>query len=199
MFAQGIVGCHLVVADAFERWKVVFRAINNAWTRYVLDKDHLKGKYLEGSLLTFGNCAKKHFLDMCLSHPRNAQLRIFFLDPKLSTGARQLYNKVWKRMESKGLINVSGRNSAPTGTEGLVWLLAICERVQLYGFHDADVPSDTPYHYHDSVRPGLEAHSFNFQAVFLKMLSAASGGRLILCTPGDKSKTPKTCLDPRQL
>ena len=186
----------------FERFvgqKTTYRAINNAWTRYVLDKDHLKGKYLEGTLLTFGNSAKKHFLDMCLSHPRNAPLRILFMDPKLSTGARQLYHKVWKRMEHAGLINVQGRNSAPTGTEGLVWLLAICERVQLYGFHDADVPPGTSYHYHDNVKPGLDAHSFNFQATFLKMLSEASEGRLILCTPGNKAKTPSTCVDPGQL
>lgn len=185
--------------EKFVGSKTTFRAINNAWTRYVLDKDHLKGKYLEGTLLTFGNSAKKHFLDMCLSQPRGSQLRVLFMDPKLSTAARQLYHKVWKRMERLGLLAVKGRNSAPTGAEGIVWLLAVCERVQLYGFHDTDVASDTPYHYHDNVRPGLEAHSFNFQAVFLKMLSEASGGRLILCTPGIKANTSSTCMDPSAL
>jgi len=39
-----------------------------------------------------------------------------------------------------------------------------------------------PYHYHDKVKGVEAAHSFGFQAIFLKML--AQSGHFDICVPG---------------
>eukprot|EP00899_Mesostigma_viride_P024710 jgi/Mesvir1/5423/Mv15486-RA.1 len=165
--------------EPFVGKRTTFRALNNNWTRQLLDRRQLRGVFRAPgvTMLTFGLSAKKHFFELCRTFP---SLDVLFLDPKLSLLARHVYHKVWKKMERMGIVKVSGRNSAPTGIEGLLFALAVCEDVHLYGFH-LDLASHRPYHYHDKVTAGLEAHSFNFQGAFMKLLHTLSA--VTVCHP----------------
>eukprot|EP00898_Chlorokybus_atmophyticus_P008030 jgi/Chlat1/8228/Chrsp77S07680 len=73
--------------------------------------------------------------------------------PEFAGAARGQYKKANAAVIEAGYMTINGRNSAPTGVEGLFFALALCERVRLYGYgveHDPKVP----YHYHDQVQAG---------------------------------------------
>eukprot|EP00240_Pyramimonas_obovata_P002289 CAMPEP_0118928146 /NCGR_PEP_ID=MMETSP1169-20130426/5470_1 /TAXON_ID=36882 /ORGANISM="Pyramimonas obovata, Strain CCMP722" /LENGTH=449 /DNA_ID=CAMNT_0006870061 /DNA_START=103 /DNA_END=1452 /DNA_ORIENTATION=- len=175
--------------QGFEQYvgtKTTFRLINNAWTRYCTEhRNNLSPKYTNGALILFGRGAKRHFVDLCQSH------KVYFMDNKLSGAARGVYRKVFAKLETLGAVAVSGRNTAPTGMEGIMFALSMCHTVRVYGFN-VDQPPEVPYHYHDNVRGVESAHSFNYQGLFLKILDGADA--LTICSPADVAATPKGCV-----
>jgi hypothetical protein len=113
------------------------------------------------------------------------------MDNKMSGAARGVYRKVYAKLEEAGAVEVAGRNTAPTGMEGIMFALSMCQTVRIYGFN-IDMPASVPYHYHDAVRGVESAHSFNYQGLFLKVLAGA--GVVTLCSPADSLPTPAGCV-----
>lgn len=108
---------------------------------------------------------------------------MYFLSPEFAGNARGCYKQAYILLNELGYVEVAGRNSPPTGVEGLFLARHLCDHVNLYGFnvgeeHDPSVP----YHYHDKIQGVEAAHSFGFQTTFLKMLVDA--GHFKLCAPG---------------
>ena len=109
--------------------------------------------------------------------------------PEFAGAARGQYKKAYLAFADLKAVSVKGRNSPPTGVEGLYFALLTCERVNLYGF--GIVPDVlTPYHYHDKVKAVEAAHSFGFQAVFLRMLEHAD--HMTICS-GKKAEDHHSC------
>eukprot|EP00238_Polyblepharides_amylifera_P012549 CAMPEP_0196585138 /NCGR_PEP_ID=MMETSP1081-20130531/49634_1 /TAXON_ID=36882 /ORGANISM="Pyramimonas amylifera, Strain CCMP720" /LENGTH=421 /DNA_ID=CAMNT_0041906591 /DNA_START=42 /DNA_END=1307 /DNA_ORIENTATION=- len=173
--------------EKFVGRKTTFRLINNAWTRYVAEHMHtMPTKFTQGGLILFGQSAKKHFVELCqLSSPK-----VYYMDHHLSSGSRSLYRKVFRKLYQAGAVAVAGRNTAPTGMEGIMFALAMCSKVNVFGFN-IDTNSSVPYHYHDRVRGVTSAHSFNFQGLFMKVLAAAK--LLNLCSPAKIEATSLEC------
>ena len=112
---------------------------------------------------------------------RYPDAQVWFMAPEFAGVARGMYKKAYLLMSEAGIIEVKGRNSPPTGIEGLFFALAVCKEVHLYGFGIV-ADSTVPYHYHDKVKGVEAAHSFGFQAIFLKTL--AMSGHCDICVPG---------------
>lgn len=55
------------------------------------------------------------------------------------------------------------------GIEGVFMAMHICKHTNIYGF-DVDGVQGYPYHYFDNFKGTGSAHSFKYQALFLKML-----------------------------
>ena len=98
--------------------------------------------------MLFGNGAVR-FL-----HGLNAKYRavgklIYFMAPEFALNARGTYKKAAVVMDETGYIRVKGRNSPPTGIEGIFFALEVCDTVDLYGFqvsHGDQICSHHCYH-----------------------------------------------------
>ena len=156
--------------------KTTFRIINNNWSRAWMRK-RARGAS-EEHLLLFGMGAAKSYEALVKRYP---DVKVWFMAPEFAGVARGMYKKAYLLMNEAGIVEVKGRNSPPTGVEGLFFALAVCKQVHLYGFGIAADPT-VPYHYHDKVKGVEAAHSFGFQAIFLKML--AQSGHFDICVPG---------------
>ena len=165
--------------------KTTFRVINNAWTRTWLRRKPRGAS--EDALLLFGAGAAKS-MD-ALYKKWGSEESIYFMAPEFAGAARGQYKKAYLAFADLKAVSVKGRNSPPTGVEGLYFAMLTCESVNLYGFGIEPDPS-TPYHYHDKVKGVEAAHSFGFQAVFLRMLE--HGGHMTVCL-GKKGVDPPSC------
>mmetsp|Transcript_18843 Transcript_18843/g.26107 ORF Transcript_18843/g.26107 Transcript_18843/m.26107 type:complete len:244 (+) Transcript_18843:3-734(+) len=159
--------------------KTTFRMINNNWARAWQHK-RPKGTSEEAFLL-FGIGAARSIDGLAKRWPAE---KVYFISPEFAGNARGSYKKAYIILSELGFVEVNGRNSPPTGVEGLFLARALCDKVHLYGFSLEHDPS-VPYHYHDKVKGVEAAHSFGFQSVFLNMLVKA--GHFVLCTPGHAS------------
>jgi len=165
--------------------KTTFRVINNAWTRTWLRRKPRGAS--EDALLLFGAGAAKS-MD-ALYKKWGSEEKVYFMAPEFAGAARGQYKKAYLAFADLKAVSVKGRNSPPTGVEGLYFAMLTCESVDLYGFGIEPDPS-TPYHYHDKVKGVEAAHSFGFQAVFLRMLE--HGGHMSVCL-GKKTSDPPSC------
>ena len=165
--------------------KTTFRVINNAWTRTWLRRKPRGAS--EDALLLFGAGAAKS-MD-ALYKKWGSEEKVYFMAPEFAGAARGQYKKAYLAFADLKAVSVKGRNSPPTGVEGLYFAMLTCESVDLYGFGIDPDPS-TPYHYHDKVKGVEAAHSFGFQAVFLRMLE--HGGHMSVCL-GKKTSDPPSC------
>jgi len=104
---------------------------------------------------------------------------------EFALNARRTYTKAYDALKEKGIIKVLGRNSPPTGIEGVFLGMQMCRHTNIYGF-DVNGVMGFPYHYFDTFKGTGSAHSFKYQALFLKMLERA--GHLNLCVPGHANK-----------
>jgi len=156
--------------------KTTYRMINNAWSRTWLKK-RPKGTS-EEALLLFGQGAAKS--TGALAHKWQPNTKVYFMAPEFAGNARGMYKKAYVLMADMGFIEVKGRNSPPTGIEGLFFARALCDKVHIYGFNVVR-GMDVPYHYHDKVVGAEDAHSFNFQGIFIQML--VNAGYFEMCVP----------------
>ena len=79
---------------------------------------------------------------------RAAGKHIYFMAPEFALNARGTYKKAAVVMDETGYIRVKGRNSPPTGIEGIFFALEVCDTVDLYGFqvsHGAQTCSNPPH------------------------------------------------------
>ena len=196
----GIDGADIVIrfndgpTSGFEKYvgrKTTFRLINNQWSRHVADKGS-KGPWAESeALLLFGSGAKRSFRNVC----KRSTSPILFMDPTLSLRARELYRRVYARLSDANLVNAEGRNAPPSGIEGLLLAFAVCDSVRVYGFH-TDIPHHAvhtvPYHYHDKVTGADNAHSFNYQGMFLETLEKMDVG-MTICSRYKHQDSPREC------
>ena len=196
----GIDGADIVIrfndgpTSGFEKYvgrKTTFRLINNQWSRHVADKGP-KGPWAESeALLLFGSGAKRSFRNVC----KRSTSPILFMDPTLSLRARELYRRVYARLSDANLVNAEGRNAPPSGIEGLLLAFAVCDSVRVYGFH-TDIPHHAvhtvPYHYHDKVTGADNAHSFNYQGMFLETLEKMDVG-MTICSRYKHQDSPREC------
>jgi len=196
----GIDGADIVIrfndgpTVGFEKYvgrKTTFRLINNQWSRHVAEKGP-KGPWAESeALLLFGSGAKRSFRNVC----KKSTSPILFMDPTLSLRARELYRRVYARLSGANLVSAEGRNAPPSGIEGLLLAFAVCDSVRVYGFH-TDIPHHAvhtvPYHYHDKVTGADDAHSFNYQGMFLQTLEKMDVG-LTICSRYKHQETPREC------
>lgn len=155
--------------------KTTYRLINNNWSRAWGHK-RPKGAS-EEALVLFGQGSARSAPGLAA---RFSSEKIYFMAPEFAGNARGMYKRAYVLMHERGFIEVNGRNSPPTGVEGLFFALALCEEVHLYGFNVKSDPS-VPYHYHDKVKGEEGAHSFTFQGIFMSMI--ASTGRFVICIP----------------
>ena len=196
----GIDGADIVIrfndgpTSGFEKYvgrKTTFRLINNQWSRHVADKGP-KGPWAESeALLLFGSGAKRSFRNVC----KKSTSPILYMDPTLSLRARELYRRVYARLSGANLVNAEGRNAPPSGIEGLLLAFAVCDSVRVYGFH-TDIPHHAvhtvPYHYHDKVTGADDAHSFNYQGMFLQTLEKMDVG-MTICSRYKHQDSPREC------
>ncbi|QDZ22217.1 sialyltransferase [Chloropicon primus] len=167
----------------FEKYvgkRTSYRFINNNWSR-IFTKREPRG-CAEGALISFGNGALRflHALRAKYGERRPA----YFMAPEFALNARGTYKKAYAVMDEAGYIRVKGRNSPPTGIEGVFFGLEMCDTVDLYGFQIRNDPK-IKYHYHNEVQGVEAAHSFGFQYEFLKVLT--HGGFIQVCLPETKS------------
>jgi hypothetical protein len=196
----GIDGADIVIrfndgpTSGFEKYvgrKTTFRLINNQWSRHVADKGP-RGPWAESeALLLFGSGAKRSFRNVC----KKSTSPILYMDPTLSLRARELYRRVYARLSGANLVNAEGRNAPPSGIEGLLLAFAVCDKVRVYGFH-TDIPHHAvhtvPYHYHDKVTGADDAHSFNYQGMFLETLEKMDVG-MTICSRYKHQDSPREC------
>ena len=151
-----------------------------------------KGPWAESeALLLFGSGAKRSFRNVC----KKSTSPILYMDPTLSLRARELYRRVYARLSCANLVNAEGRNAPPSGIEGLLLAFAVCDSVRVYGFH-TDIPHHAvhtvPYHYHDKVTGADDAHSFNYQGMFLQTLEKMDVG-MTICSRYKHQDSPREC------
>jgi hypothetical protein len=159
--------------------RTTYRMINNNWSRYWL-RHRPKGTS-EEALALFGQGSARWVEGLSKRWP---DALVYFICPEFAGNARGCYKRAYLLLNEMGFVDVNGRNSPPTGIEGLFFARALCEKVHLYGFNGETQPDPSiPYHYHDTVKGVEAAHSFGFQTTFLTMLVKA--GHFVLCTPGD--------------
>jgi len=176
--------------EGFEKFvgsKTTYRLINNKWT-HVFSKKHPKGAS-EENIVLFGHGSAN--LGGQLTYLWTGE-HVLYLAPEFAGQSRGQYKHGQTALDEMGVIKVRGRNSAPSGIEGIFMALAICRKVHLYGFGIEPDPN-APYHYHDKVRGVEAAHSFGFQALLLKLLNMKN--IFGLCVPGHDAEE---CFDPSQ-
>eukprot|EP00191_Tetraselmis_sp_GSL018_P010990 CAMPEP_0177599494 /NCGR_PEP_ID=MMETSP0419_2-20121207/13028_1 /TAXON_ID=582737 /ORGANISM="Tetraselmis sp., Strain GSL018" /LENGTH=467 /DNA_ID=CAMNT_0019092241 /DNA_START=541 /DNA_END=1945 /DNA_ORIENTATION=- len=174
--------------EGFERHvgsKTTYRLTNNKWTHFY-SKKHPRGAS-EENIVLFGHGSAGLGAHLVHEFPGES---VLLLAPEFASQARGQYKQGQAALSSMGVVEVHGRNSAPTGIEGIFMALALCQRVHLYGFGVERDPS-VPYHYHDKVRGVEAAHSFGFQALLLKLLKFRD--IFALCVPGHDTEE---CLSP---
>lgn len=165
--------------EGFEKYvgsKTTYRLINNKWT-HVYSKKRPKGTS-EENIVLFG--AGSANLGGQLTHLWSHE-NLLYLAPEFAGQSRGQYKHGQTTLGEMGVIKVHGRNSAPSGIEGIFMALALCRKVHLYGFGIEPDPN-APYHYHDKVKGVEAAHSFGFQALLLKLLNLKN--IFGLCVPG---------------
>lgn len=87
-------------------------------------------------------------------------------------------NKVlafWFKLKSE-LQRVKGKqyhNKPMSGIYAVIYMLQVCEQVDLYGFEAYTRPKDTPYHYFDSVKGVTSVHSFDLAIGIYKAIASA--------------------------
>ena len=111
--------------------KTTFRFVNNNWSR-IYTRRQPRGCD-EEALMLFGNGAVR-FLHGLNAKYRAVGKHIYFMAPEFALNARGTYKKSAVVMDEIGYIRVKGRNSPPTGIEGLFFALEVCDTVDLYGF-----------------------------------------------------------------
>jgi hypothetical protein len=204
-------------------WAEDKQQVNNAWSRS-FQKKHPRGA-TEEALVLFGHGSTHAAMSL---HHKWPSEHVYFMAPEFAASARGQYKKAYTLLEEQGAITVAGRNSPPTGVEGIFFAMALCQQVcalclflcppgdepragerglystvewamatlshtrravcrnrqvHVYGFNVAEqLDPSVQYHYHDKVEGEIGAHSFNFQAIFLRMLAAE--GHFALCVPG---------------
>eukprot|EP00976_Prorocentrum_cordatum_P005245 104102-Prorocentrum_minimum.AAC.1 len=77
-----------------------------------------------------GEQHKEYFMDNKLSGAARGGNKVYFMDNKLSGAARGVYRKVFAKMEALAAVAVAGRNTAPTGMEGIMFALSLCQKVR---------------------------------------------------------------------
>ena len=137
--------------------------------------------------MLFGNGAVR-FLHALTAKYKDMK-HIYFMAPEFALNARGTYKKAYAVMDESGYMRVKGRNSPPTGIEGVFFGLEVCDIVDLFGFQIANDPK-IKYHYHNDVKGVEAAHSFGFQYEFLKVLM--HGGFIRVCLPEDHTGSCKT-------
>jgi len=177
--------------DGFEKYagsRTTHRFLNNNWSRSWL-KHRARGAH-EDHVVLFGMGAARFIEGL---HARYPTTPVLFVAPEFAGNARGMYKKSYLLMEEANMLSVRGRNSPPTGIEGVFLAISVCDEVNVYGFQVNPNP-DIPYHYHDKVHGVEAAHSFTFQAVFLRMIAA--GGSFRLCVPGEEMYDSAECVAP---
>mmetsp|Transcript_28915 Transcript_28915/g.81432 ORF Transcript_28915/g.81432 Transcript_28915/m.81432 type:complete len:333 (+) Transcript_28915:184-1182(+) len=174
--------------------KTTIRILNNYWTKrykWTRPKGANEDNLMLFSFSTLGYLAtiKRRF--------QSASKAVLFMAPELAMNARRAYTKAYELLKARNLIKVYGRNTAPTGIEGVYMALMMCKHTNIYGF-DVNHMDGFPYHYFDAFKGTGSAHSFKFQSLFLKMLERRN--HLSLCVPGHESKwcslaSCPTCMD----
>jgi len=159
--------------------RTTYRMVNNNWSRHWLR--HRPVGTSEEALALFGQGSARWIEGLRKRWPEE---QVYFICPEFAGNARGCYKRAYLILNEQGYIDVAGRNSPPTGIEGLFFARALCEKVRLYGFNGQTQPDpNIRYHYHDTVKGVEAAHSFGFQTTFLNMLVDA--GHFMLCVPGD--------------
>ena len=175
--------------EAFEKYagsRTTYRFLNNNWSRSWL-KHRARGAR-EDNIVLFGMGAARFIEGL---HARYPSTPVLFVAPEFAGNARGMYKKSYLIMEEANMLSVRGRNSPPTGVEGVFLAIQACDEVNVYGFATTPNP-EVPYHYHDKVRGVEAAHSFTFQAIFLRMIAAS--GRFRLCVPGEEAYASGECV-----
>ena len=175
----------------FEKYvgtKTTYRFVNNNWSR-VYTRREPRG-CSEENLMLFGNGALRFLRALVEKYQVDGKKNIYFMAPEFALNARGTYKKAYAVMDEAGYIRVKGRNSPPTGIEGIFFGLEVCKTVDLYGFQIKNDPK-IKYHYHNEVKGVEAAHSFGFQYEFLKVLM--HGGFVQVCLPETKTGS---CVDP---
>ena len=74
--------------------------------------------------------------------PGTLDTKVWFMAPEFAGNARTAYKVAFAKMDEIGYMRVRGRNSAPTGIEGIFLAVELYDTVHLYGFGVSDV--ETP-------------------------------------------------------
>jgi len=166
-----------------------FRIINNFWSRRY--KWTRPAGAFEENLMLF-SFSTLPYLAKVKERFDSPEERVVYMAPEVAMNARRSYNNAYEILKKRDIIKVNGRNAAPTGIEGVYMALHICKHTNVYGF-DIEGMDGFPYHYFDEFRGTGSAHSFKYQALFLKMLQRK--GKLQLCVPKHANKWCKldTC------
>eukprot|EP00899_Mesostigma_viride_P008182 jgi/Mesvir1/17365/Mv08675-RA.1 len=158
--------------------KTTVRFINNNWAKYWMKK-RPKG-CLEENIVLFGISAARMMHSIALKwKPLNTS--VLFLSPEFAGNARGMYKRAHANVTAMGFMNISGRNSPPTGIEGVFFAMEVCDTLHVYGF-GMEGSESAPYHYYDEVQGVEAAHSFGFQRWFLSGLAKKRG--FVICSPG---------------
>ncbi|QDZ24462.1 sialyltransferase [Chloropicon primus] len=92
---------------------------------------------------------------------RHPEQEIDFLHPQFVNNAQSLWFKIKKEMEVRK--GVQYHNKPMSGIYAVLFMLQICESVDMYGFEAYTKPSrNSPYHYFDAVKGVTSVHSFDF-------------------------------------
>lgn len=164
----------------FEKYvgtKTTFRFVNNNWAR-AFSRKSPRGTS-EEAIMLFGQGAARFFGSLHRRY-RGMGKPVYFMAPEFAMNARGSYKKAYAVMDNLGYIRVKGRNSPPTGIEGVFFAMEICDVTDLFGFQ-IENDSKIKYHYHNNVHGVEAAHSFGFQYEFLKVLEY--GNFVSVCLP----------------
>jgi hypothetical protein len=99
--------------------------VNNAWSRS-FQKKHPRGA-TEEALVLFGHGSTHAAVSLHRKWPGE---HVFFMAPEFAANARAMYKKTYTLLEAAGAITVAGRNSPPTGVEGIFFAIALCQQVR---------------------------------------------------------------------
>jgi len=166
----------------FSRWagsSTTFRLINNLWTLNYAQGQRPAGARQE-RLVLFALNALRYVHRMRERYGRTLG-QILYLAPELTIESKAAYEKAYTALKQQGFVKVKGKNTAPSGIEGIFLALSLCRHVNVYGFN-VDSLRGYPYHYYDDFQGDPQAHSFDFQALFLRLLEHR--GLITLCGPG---------------
>mmetsp|Transcript_39922 Transcript_39922/g.94854 ORF Transcript_39922/g.94854 Transcript_39922/m.94854 type:complete len:145 (+) Transcript_39922:687-1121(+) len=111
---------------------------------------------------------------------------VYHIAHEVTAHAKDVFREFQQRMERVGFGPFRGGRTMPSGFEGLVLMMQICNELDVYGF-DPQTDGDVKYHYFDDVKPDGTPHSFEFSFDFLRVLHEAQIVRL--CTPRHSNNT----------
>ena len=118
--------------------KTSFRFINNNWSRVYTRRQPRDCS--EDALMLFGNGAVRFLHALAAKFGPGGNKQVYFMAPEFALNARGTYKKAYAVMDESGYMRVKGRNSPPTGIEGVFFGLEVCDTVDLFGFQIANDP-----------------------------------------------------------